>query len=96
MLKLLMITLAAVSIGAASAATASAGGGCCRTHNNTSAPRSTAQAQSGTRQAQSGARTYRRYSYEPSTRSYSAPRMRRSRSPGYSLPKSDPRKYSVD
>lgn len=35
----------------------------------------------------------RRYSYEPSTRSYSGQGLRRSTTPQYLLPKADPRKY---
>ena len=45
-------------------------------------------------EAPSAARSTRRYSYEPSMRSYSAPRTRSFRSSPNSLPKSDPGRYN--
>ncbi len=44
--------------------------------------------------APSAARSTRRYSYEPSMRSYSSPRMRSFRSSPNSLPKADPGRYN--
>lgn len=49
---------------------------------------------STTARAPSGARSTRRYSYEPSERTYYAPRSRSSHPNPNTLPKSDPRRYN--
>ena len=100
MFKTFVIALATTALGAGTAdacprrcsspCTTSA----CTTMTAPAAPAApAADAPAATAQARSGERTYRSFSYEPSQRSYSAPRMRSSQAPAYALPKTDSRKF---
>lgn len=104
MLKTLTIVLALTAIGAGSAANAQAcGGGCCMSMSHSGmnmAPSKPDEMNMDGMEmppapaSPSAARSTRRYSYEPSMRSYSAPRTRSFRSSPNSLPKSDPGRYN--
>ena len=102
MYKLIVVTLAVVSIGLMAATPAQAGNGCCCV-KAAAAPHASAAVPQQRSEAAQAPQGTRRYSYEPSldapTRTYYQPRsygggMRsRSSAPAWSLQKTDPRKY---
>lgn len=93
MFKTFVIALATTALGAGTADACPRR--CSSPCTTMTAPEAVAPAPvpAATAQAQSGERTRRSFSYEPTQRSYSAPRMRSSQTPLYALPKTDTRKY---